>query len=502
MIRCTITSLTLLLATTPSWSSAVEQKVRTISWNQLQPVIEFEDPFEKLAPNQLIDLGVLARVEDLEQRDDLGVLTDRKRQEAAEARARLQQQKIDIEGLLSRREEMNQLYRKRAAAAESSLDGQRIRIPGYLLPLTFSEAGVTEFLLVPWVGACIHTPPPPPNQMVHVVVPGGVEHTNRFVPIWVEGEIKPKPGTHRLFLIDGSRDIKVAYRMTTDRVTDYSALESDLLAEVEIPDSMNSALSWLQSWQAKTELLFTKAMTDIRDARSSAPMLWGGLVAFLYGVLHTLGPGHGKAVVAAYFVGERGSLWRGLRMGLQIAVFHVLSAVLVVVITDYAVRQATGQAPSDYRFVRLVSYGSIIAIGLWMLVKSLRAARKTRDHHHHHENCGCTHLAESTTGLVGLLSLAVGAVPCTGALLVLLFGMANDLLWPSVTLVVAISAGMALALTGVGIAAILGRRFLDHRTGGDEARQFRLARNLRVGAATGVLLIGTLLFTVTWYSNA
>ncbi len=240
-------------------------------------------------------------------------------------------------------------------------------------------------------------------------------------------------------------------------------------------------------------------MTDIQASRNSGPMLWALLVSFLYGILHTLGPGHGKAVVAAYFVGERGSLWRGLRMGGQIALFHVLSAVIVVLITDFAVRQATGQAPSDYRLVRLISYSSIIAIGGWMLVKAVRSSRAANHHHHHHhEGCGCAHSAGSGKGISGLLSLAIGAVPCTGALIVLLFGLANDLLWPSITLVIAISLGMALALSGIGVAAILGRRILDRRMGDNESRQQRTAMILRIGAAAGVFLIGCLLFAATW----
>ncbi len=132
-------------------------------------------------------------------------------------------------------------------------------------------------------------------------------------------------------------------------------------------------------------------------------------------------------------------------------------------------------------------------------VKAVKASRVAPDHHHHHhEGCGCAHPAEPAKGVSGLLSLAVGAVPCTGALIVLLFGLANDLLWPSITLVIAISLGMALALSGVGVAAILGRRFLDRRMGDDESRQQRTATILRIGAAAGVFLIGCLLFAVTW----
>ena len=81
--------------------------------------------------------------------------------------------------------------------------------------------------------------------------------------------------------------------------------------------------------------------------------------------------------------------------------------------------------------------------------------------------------------------------------LVLLFGLANDLLWPSVILVVAISLGMALALAAVGIAAILGRRFVDRRVGESAARQHKVAAGLRIGAAAAVVLIGCALFTLT-----
>ena len=500
MRRRSLIWLTLLVATTSQWSPAAEPEARTLSWNQLQPVIEFEDPFEKLDPNQLIDLSILARVEDLEKRDDLGVLTERKLREAAEARARLEQQKVDIEGLLSRRGEMNELYQQRASASERSLDGQRIRIPGYLLPLKFTEARVTEFLLVPWVGACIHTPPPPPNQMVHVAVPDGVEHRNRFAPVWIEGEIRMQPDRYALFLVDGSRDIEVAYTMTTDKVTDYSTAESDVLAQVQIPDTIGSEHSWLQRWQVKTALLFTKAMTDIEDRHSSGPLFWGLLVAFGYGVVHTLGPGHGKAVVISYFVGERGSLGRGVRMGTQIALFHVLSAIVVVWLADFAVRQATGQAPSDYRAIRLGSYALIAAIGAFMLWKALLAPTEHshHDHEHGHRGCCACSALENRRGPSAWLALAVGAVPCTGALLVLLFGMANGLLGPAILLVIAISLGMAVAMSGIGLLAITSRRMLDRRM--DHAGSTRFAERARIAGAALILLIGVGLFTLTLFN--
>ncbi len=473
---------------------------REITWDDLLPeeTVPFDDPFEKLSEDQLLDLGLVARIRYLLANDKI----QPDGPDAGEEKrlvARLAGQGIDVDYLLSQRERVAAERRKRAEAVDRRIDGQRVRIPGYMLPLKRDRLGVTEFLLVPWVGACIHTPPPPPNQMVHVVVPGGAEDKGRFAAIWVEGDIRLEPGSYDLFLVDGSREIKVAYTMTTDAISDYSSQESDVLAEVEVPPDLTADHSWLGRVQAKAELLFTKTMTDMRDSRSSPAMLWGLLVALLYGVLHTLGPGHGKAVVVAYFIGERGSLWRGVRMGVQIALFHVLSAIAVVVVVDFAVRGATGAAPSDYRTVRLVSYAAIAAIGFWMLVVAVRAASAYRGGHHEHgPGCGCAHLDESRRGVGGFLSLAVGAVPCTGALLVLLFGLANDLLWPSVAMVAAISLGMAVALSGVGVAAILGRRFVEGRLGGEGGRRDRFVAVTRVVAAAAVVFIGGALFALAW----
>jgi uncharacterized protein len=71
-----------------------------------------------------------------------------------------------------------------------AVDGTRVRVPGFMVPLDDSARGVTEFILVPYYGACIHTPPPPPNQMVYVQMNGGRRvEVNLWDPIWIEGEL-------------------------------------------------------------------------------------------------------------------------------------------------------------------------------------------------------------------------------------------------------------------------------------------------------------------------
>ena len=110
-------------------------------------------------------------------------------------------------------------------------------------------------------------------------------------------------------------------------------------------------------------------------------------------------------------------------------------------------------------------------------------------------------LRKRTKGAGTWLALAVGVVPCTGALLVLLFGVANDLLFPAILMVAAISAGMAIAMSGIGVLAILGRRMAFRRMKDDEAKRARFTSGLRIAGATVVLMIGTLLFGLT-YSNS
>jgi uncharacterized protein len=76
------------------------------------------------------------------------------------------------------------------AAVVKELDGQRVRIGGYVVPLDFDATTVKEFLLVPFVGACIHVPPPPPNQIVYVRTEKGFDVAGSFDPVYVTGTIK------------------------------------------------------------------------------------------------------------------------------------------------------------------------------------------------------------------------------------------------------------------------------------------------------------------------
>jgi ABC-type nickel/cobalt efflux system permease component RcnA len=142
---------------------------------------------------------------------------------------------------------------------------------------------------------------------------------------------------------------------------------------------------------------------------------------------------------------------------------------------------------------------------LWSALAALRAQRAAgaegHAHHHHHDaHAGCAACAAAHAGTKGggWIAAAVGVVPCTGALIVMLFGLANDLVVPAVMMVVAISAGMALAMSAIGVAAILGRNWTEARVAVTPERRLRFEAGARIAGASCVLVIGVTLFGVTY----
>lgn len=78
------------------------------------------------------------------------------------------------------------------APVVKELDGQLIKIPGFVVPLEGDDNKVTEFLLVPYFGACVHVPPPPSNQLIYVTLPDGAPAEAMYDPIWVTGKLSTK----------------------------------------------------------------------------------------------------------------------------------------------------------------------------------------------------------------------------------------------------------------------------------------------------------------------
>jgi hypothetical protein len=81
------------------------------------------------------------------------------------------------------------IFDENGTKMNESLDGQVIKMPGYIIPLESSKKGVTEFILVPYVGACIHVPPPPPNQLVFATTKRPWPSERLWDALWVTGTL-------------------------------------------------------------------------------------------------------------------------------------------------------------------------------------------------------------------------------------------------------------------------------------------------------------------------
>ena len=200
-----------------------------------------------------------------------------------------------------------------------------------------------------------------------------------------------------------------------------------------------------------------RRMKALHDNPGPRTVLFSMLAALAYGVFHTIGPGHGKTVIATYFL-THGVRWRrGLLIAAQVAVTHVIGAVVLVLSTQLLLTQIlTGQAQQIY-WLQVVSYTLILAIGAYLLTAAMQHLAN-----HSHQHTGCLHCAQQQQNPQATLPLAIGIgiVPCTGSLLILLYAMANNMLGLGLLMVACVALGMAAAMMAIGLLCIWGRQQL------------------------------------------
>ena len=192
-----------------------------VTWDDLvPPEAIFDDPFTRLDEDTLYELTLVAEVRDrLDAGGEVDAKTLARYKERVEA---LKEDDIDVDGLLAIRDDVAKERMAKLDLTNGELDGKKVRIPGYLLPLEFDGEQVTEFFLVPYVGACIHTPPPPPNQIVHVrtdrpfTTDGGL-----YTPVWVDGTIRIERNNANLSFVDGASEVPSGYALDAISVENY-----------------------------------------------------------------------------------------------------------------------------------------------------------------------------------------------------------------------------------------------------------------------------------------
>lgn len=217
MFRSLIAAVILLIGTA---AHAVEAS-QEINWDSLiPPERPIDNPILDLDDDTRFDLGaIFSYRSDLE----LGFIDEGsvEHKTMLEMIADVEARGVDVEAMYAAVEEMEAEIQRRGMETVKDLDGKIVRIPGYALPLEFSETGVTEFLLVPYVGACIHTPAPPANQIVFVELNQTYRSQNLYDPVWITGKMKIQSGSRSLTFVDGTADVATGYTINAISVEPY-----------------------------------------------------------------------------------------------------------------------------------------------------------------------------------------------------------------------------------------------------------------------------------------
>jgi len=193
------------------------------------------------------------------------------------------------------------------------------------------------------------------------------------------------------------------------------------------------------------------------------------LIGFVYGIIHAVGPGHGKVVVSTYLLANENSLKRGLVIVAFSSLLQAVTATVLVLGYYYVLQATRTEAEHASGILETCSYVLIGGLGLWLLAQgtvSLCKAFGHQEHHHAEHNhsdgcCGHNHVP-SADQLIGHKSLAsltamiisIGIRPCTGALLLLFFACLFDLAWPGIWATLAMAIGTAFTTGGLALLTV------------------------------------------------
>ena len=256
---------------------------------------------------------------------------------------------------------------------------------------------------------------------------------------------------------------------------------------------------YIVDFQRRANAEIATRMNAIERGDDLGAFFLGLAIAFAYGVVHALGPGHGKFVIVSYFLGREVRVTRGVVMAAQVAIVHVIAAVIIVWLADAVLQAGFRIGLSEVPGVRSASFLLIVGIGVYMLHQAVRMSTNTvidggRGHRHGHDH-GHGH-GHGTSLEGGILALAAGMVPCPGAVLIMLYAVANDMIYPGFMLVGAMSLGIGLSICVLGVGAILARqtatRVMESSGGSRGVAALRNAMNF--AGATFVTLVGIVSF--------
>jgi nickel/cobalt exporter len=302
------------------------------------------------------------------------------------------------------------------------------------------------------------------------------------------------------------------------------------------PPEFGGITGWVLAKQAEFYRMLSGTIRAAKADGSAAWTLMG--ISFAYGIFHAAGPGHGKAVISSYLVANNETWRRGIILSFASALLQALTAVAIVTIAAVLLNATAKTMGNAVRVIEIVSYALIIVIGLRLLWVKGRAflhllwpdAPAHHDHahgpahhdHHHHDHAhhdhahhdhghdhddeghawGHAHAPEPSElagrhwwkrGLSAIV--AVGLRPCSGAIIVLVFALAQGLFWVGVASTFAMGLGTAITVAGIATLAVAARGVAGRLAKAKPGGGMLLLRGLETGAAMVIVLFGALLLT-------
>lgn len=287
-------------------------------------------------------------------------------------------------------------------------------------------------------------------------------------------------------------------------------------------------VGWLLSKQSE---FYREMSATIRAAKSDGSAVWTLLaISFAYGIFHAAGPGHGKAVISSYLVANQETARRGIALSFASALMQSLVAVLIVGICAWLLNATARTMCGAERAIEIASYALIAAFGarlVWTkgggFIRALQQSRAPvpamagaahhhgHDHHHHDhghhhdhdpghvhdEHCGHSHgpVPSELAGPGGWRRgfgaiLAVGLRPCSGAILVLVFALAQGLFWAGIAATFVMGLGTAITVATIAVIAVSAKDLARRLSAGGEGGGALVMRGIEFGAAGLVLLFG------------
>lgn len=264
-------------------------------------------------------------------------------------------------------------------------------------------------------------------------------------------------------------------RMRAATLLAYLAMPGAALAQVtpfgtgRPPGNPAPVADGIAGWLLQQQAAFHKAMTQAIGAVSTEPSAFWSLMglAFAYGVIHAVGPGHGKAVIASYLIANETVLKRGIALSFGAAFVQAMIALGIVVLVALVIGGGAADIERIVRAVETIGFTIIAAMGLWIAFRKAHALfRQPAAHDPACDDplCGHSHggdprmLQKASAGELAMTAIGAGIRPCAGAIILLVFALAKGLFLAGALSVAVMAIGTAIGTSVFALIAVKAKR--------------------------------------------